>query len=35
VRQADFNAAKNLEALAMAGIYGFRFPQNPKRQSFG
>lgn len=31
---ADFNAAKNLEALAMAGIYGFRFPQSPKCQSF-
>jgi transposase len=32
---ADFNAAKNLEELAMAGIYGFRSPQNPKCQSFG
>ena len=32
---ADLNAAKNLEELAMAGIYGFRFPQNPKRPSFG
>lgn len=32
---ADFNAAKNLQYLATAGIYGFRSPQNSKRQSFG
>ena len=32
---ADRNASKNLEFLGLAGIYGFRWLQNPKCRSFG